>query len=389
MSVRLLYSRWSDALQLPEVPATAEASGSIDRLGDRLGLRQRDLGVRRAGPVDFPKNLHPMGGSMTKWLGIPAALACLSLAVPAQAQNFPSKTVTIIVTAAAGGVTDVVARAIAQRLSEKWGQQIVIENKGGGAHITGAASVASAPPDGHMLMMAEAGTYVLNPTLYKDKLPFDIEKNFAAVTGLVRIHHALIASPQFAANNLAEMIDTAKKKPGDITYGTAGIGSGPHVNMVRLENVAKIKLNAVHYRGATPAQNDVMGGHTNTMLISVSSALPNVRAGKLKMLGIGSAKRLPQVPDIPTIAEAGNLPGYLAGTWFGLAVTGGTPQAVVDKINKDVRDVMAAPAFKEQFMAKQLYEPMDSSPAEFRAYIRAETQNWAKIIREQNLAIGH
>lgn len=325
---------------------------------------------------------------MKSWLWIPAAVACLSLATPAQAQTYPSKTVTIVVTAAAGGVTDIVARAIGQRLSEKWGQQIVIENKGGGAHITGAASVASATPDGHMLMLAEAGTFVLNPTLYKDKLPFNMEKDFAVITGLVRIHHALITSPQFSAKNLAEAIDVARKKPGEITYGTAGIGSGPHVNMVRLENVAKIKLNAVHYRGATPAQNDVMGGHTNMMLISVSSALPNLHAGKVKMLGIGSAKRLPQVADIPTIAEAGNLPGYLAGTWFGLAVTGGTPQAIVDKINKDVRDVMAEPAFKEKFMAKQLYEPMDSSPAEFRAFIQAETQNWARVIREQNLVIG-
>jgi len=326
---------------------------------------------------------------MRKWLAI-LALGCLSVATAAQAQTYPSKTVTIVVTAAAGGVTDVVARAIGQRLSEKWGQQIIIENKGGGAHVVGAASVANAAPDGHTLMLAEAGTYVINPVLYaKDKLPFDIEKDFIPITGLVRIHHALITSPNFAPKNLAEVIEAAKKKPGEITYGTAGIGSGPHVNMVRLENVAKIKLNAIHYRGATPAQNDVMGSHTNMMLISVSSALPNVRAGKVKMFGIGSAKRLPQVPDIPTIAEAGHLPGFIAGTWFGLAVTGGTPRPIVDKINKDVRDVMAEPAFKEKFMAKQLYEPMDSSPEEFQKYIHAETQNWAKVIREQKLVIGH
>jgi tripartite-type tricarboxylate transporter receptor subunit TctC len=331
---------------------------------------------------------------MRNWLSILASLICVSVAAtaakPAQAQTYPSRTVTIVVTAAAGGVTDIVARAIGQRLSEKWGQQIIIENKGGGAHVVGAASVATAKPDGHTLMLAEAGTFVINPVLYaKDKLPFDIEKDFTPITGLVRIHHALVAAPTFPATNVAEVIEMAKNKPGELTYGTAGIGSGPHVNMVRLENVAKIKLNAIHYRGAAPAMNDVMGGHTNMMLISVSSALPSFRAGKVKMLGIGSAKRLPQVPDVPTIAEAGHLPGFVAGTWFGLSATGGTPKAIIDKINKDVRDVMAEPAFKEKFMAKQLYEPMDSSPEEFKTYIHDETQTWAKVIREQNLVIAH
>jgi tripartite-type tricarboxylate transporter receptor subunit TctC len=327
---------------------------------------------------------------MKTWLSILASLACLSTVTSARAQTFPSKTVTIVVTAAAGGVTDIVARAIAQRLSEKWGQQILIENKGGGAHVVGAGQVAKATPDGHTLMLAEAGTFVVNPNLYpKERMPYDLDKDFILITGLVRIHHALIASPNFPAGSVADVIEMAKKKPGEVTYGTAGIGSGPHVNVARLENVAKIKLNAIHYRGATPAQNDVMGGHTNMMLISVSSALPNARQGKVKMLGIGSAKRLPQVPDIPTLAESGKLPGFIAGTWFGLAVTGGTPKPIVDKINADVRAVMAEPAFKERFMARQMYEAMDSSPEDFKKYVVAETANWAKVIREQNLKLAH
>lgn len=322
-------------------------------------------------------------------LRILVSLACLSLATAAQAQNFPTKTVTIVVTAAAGGVTDVVARAIAQRLSEKWGQQIVIENKGGGAHVVGASQVARATPDGHTLMLAEAGTYVINPNLYpKGKLPFDTEKDFIPITGTVRIHHALIASPNFPANSVAELIAMAKQKPATITYGTAGIGSGPHVNVSRLENEAGIKMVAVHYRGATPAQNDVVGGHTNMMMIAVSSALPNVRAGKAKMLGIGSAKRLARVPEFPTIAESGKLPGFLAGTWFGLATTGGTPRPIVDKISKDVRAVMAEPAFKEKFLDRLMYEPMDSSPEDFKKYIQSETTRWAKVIREQKLQLA-
>jgi tripartite-type tricarboxylate transporter receptor subunit TctC len=324
-----------------------------------------------------------------KWLGVIASLMGLLATAPADAQSYPSRAITFVVTAAAGGVTDTVARALGQRLSEKWGQQIVVENKGGGAHIVGAQQVANATPDGHTVMLAEAGTFVINPNLYtKDKLPIDIERDFILVTGVVRIHHSVMVAPNMPVNSVAELIALAKQKPGEITYGTAGVGSGPHVNVVRFENAAKVKLNAIHYRGATPAQNDVMGGHTNMMMVSVSLALPAHRDGKLKMLSIGSAKRLPQLPEFPTTAEAGNIPGYIAGTWFGLAVTAGTPRPIVDKINADVRTILAEPAFKERFLDRQLFERMDSSPEEFRDFIRAETQTWARVIREQKLVIG-
>jgi len=330
-----------------------------------------------------------LGSSILPGIACAALLGCVAVTTGAQAQTYPSRTVTFVVTAAAGGVTDVVARAIGQRLSEKWGQQIVVENKGGGAHVVGAQQVANAAPDGHTLMLAEAGTFVLNPNLYpKDKQPIDIEKDFIVITGLVRIHHSVMVAPNFPVNSVAELIALAKQKPGEITYGTAGIGSGPHVNVARFENEAKVKLNPIHYRGATPAQNDVMGGHTNMMMVSVSVALPAHRDGKVKLLSIGSPKRLPQLPEFPTTAEAGNLPGFIAGTWFGLAVTAGTPRPIVDKINADVRALLAEPAFAVQFLERQFFETMDSSPEEFRNYIRAETQTWARIIREQNLVIG-
>jgi len=280
-----------------------------------------------------------------------------------------------------------VARALGQRLSETWGQQVVVENRGGAAHILGAASVAKAEPDGHTLMLAKAGTFVVNPNLYpKDKLPYDMGRDFAPITGLVRIHHALIASPSLPVASVAELIEMAKKKPGEITYGTAGAGSGPHVNFVRFEHMAGVKLLPIHYRGATPALNDVVGGHTNMMLISVSSAVQPFRAGQVKMLGVGSPARLPQLPDVPTIAEG--LPGYQAGTWFGLAATGGTPREIVAKINAEVLRVLGDPAFRERFLLPQMFEPMTSSPDEFAQFIRSETQAWAKVIREQKLTIG-
>lgn len=325
---------------------------------------------------------------MTKWLKPIVLAAMLAAAGSAQAQTFPTKTVTIVVTAAAGGVTDVVARAIGQRLSQKWGQQVVIENKGGAGHILGASQVANATPDGHTLMIAEAGTYVINPNIYpKGKLTYDVEKDLIQITGLVRIHHALVATPSLPVNSLGELLTLAKAKPGTLTYGTAGVGSGPHMNMARLENSAGVKLVAVHYRGATPALTDVIGGHTNMMLISVGSALGPVDAGKVKFIAIGSPKRLPRLPNVPTAAET--VPGYTAGTWFGLSTTAGTPRDIVMKINADVRQVIAEPAIQEQFIAKQLYEPMTSSPEEFAEFVKSETQRWAKVIREQNLQIAH
>jgi tripartite-type tricarboxylate transporter receptor subunit TctC len=325
---------------------------------------------------------------MRKWLEPLTLLAVLAAAGSAQAQTYPTKTVTVVVTAAAGGVTDVVARAIGQRLSEKWGQQVVIENKGGAGHVLGASQVANAAPDGHTLMIAEAGTYVINPNIYpKGKLPYDVEKGLLQITGLVRIHHALVATPSLPVNSLGDLLALAKAKPGTLTYGTAGVGSGPHMNMARLENTAGIKLVAVHYRGATPALTDVIGGHTNMMLISVGSALGPVDAGKVKFLAIGSPKRLPQLPNLPAAAET--VPGYTAGTWFGLSTTAGTPRDIVMKINADVRQIIAEPAIQQQFIARQLYEPMTSSPEEFAQFVKSETQRWGKVIREQKLQITH
>jgi tripartite-type tricarboxylate transporter receptor subunit TctC len=315
-------------------------------------------------------------------------LACLCVPAAASAQSYPTRPITITVTAAAGGVTDVVARAIGQRLSEAWGQQVVIENKGGAAHVVGAQSVAKAAPDGYALLVAEAGTFVINPTLYgKGKLPYDEEKDFAPITGIVRINQALLGNPAVPAGGVKELIALAKQKPGELTYGTAGIGSAPHMNMVLFESMAGVKLLPVHYRGAAPALTDVIAGHVNLMSVSVSLALPPFRTGKIKIFGIGSGKRLAPAADIATVAESG-LPGYEAATWFGLFTTAGTPREIVLKINAEVRKILAEPEFQEKFLAPQMFEPMGSTPEEFADYIKGQTEKWAKVIHEQKLSIG-
>jgi tripartite-type tricarboxylate transporter receptor subunit TctC len=324
---------------------------------------------------------------MTQRLGALILLLSLAGAATAQAQSYPTRTITLTVTAAAGGVTDVVARALGERLSQTWGQQVVIENKGGAAHVVGAQSVAKAAPDGYSLLVAEAGTFTINPTLYgKGKLPYDEEKDFIPITGIVRINQALLGHPSLPANNVRELIELASKKPSELTYGTAGIGSAPHMNMVLFESMANVKLVPVHYRGAAPALTDVIAGHVNLMSVSVSLALPPFRTGKIKIFGIGSGKRLSLAPDIPTVAESG-LPDYEATTWFGLFATAGTPREIVTKINAEVAKILADPQFREKFLAPQMFEPMASSPEEFADYIKAQTRKWAKVIREQKLSI--
>jgi tripartite-type tricarboxylate transporter receptor subunit TctC len=325
---------------------------------------------------------------MAKWLGVLTALVCLAGVPSARAQSFPSRPVTIFVTAAPGGVSDVVARAVGQKLSERWGKQVIIENRGGGGHNIAGAAVAKAAPDGHTLLVAEAGLLVVNPALYgKDKLTYDAEKDLMPITGLIRINQALIINPSLPAASVRELLDLARQKPRTITYATAGVGSAPHLNFAMLEHLAGVQLVPVHYRGAALAMNDVIAGHVNAMIVSISSALPPTQAGQVKMLGVGSRKRLPLLPDVPTLAEAAGFPSYDAGTWFGLLVATGTPREIVMQINAEVQKVVTDPAFREKFLDPQMFEPITSSPEEFAEFIRTESKKWSALIRDAKLSI--
>jgi len=324
---------------------------------------------------------------MRTWLAVLLLLQGLGGAALAQTSSYPDRPITIIVTAAPGGVTDIVARAFGQELSKAWGQPVVIENRGGAAHILGAQAVAKADPDGYTLMVGEAGTFTINPTVYPPgKLPYDTDKDFAPISGLVRINQALIADNSLPVANAAELIALAKQKPGQITYGTAGIGSAPHMNMALFESMAHVKLQAVHYRGAAPALNDLSAGAINLMSVSVSLALPAAQAHRVKMLGIGSAKRIPQAPDIPTVAETG-LPGYQAVTWFGLFGQAALPRAIVMKLNKEVERIFSDPDFRARVLDPQMFESMAGPPEEFATVIKAEREQWAKIIHEANIKL--
>ncbi len=319
---------------------------------------------------------------MLRWIS--TALAVLLCAAAARAEPFPSRPITIVVPAAPGGVSDVMGRLIAQRLQQAWGQQTIVENRGGANHVIGAAMVGKAPPDGHMMMVAAETVFVINPVLHGGKLPYDV-KDFAPVTGLVRINQGLLAHPSLPANSIAELIALAKKRPGEITYGSSGFGAAGHVNVALLESMTGIKLAPVHYRGATPALNDVLAGHIMLTSVSLSASVPPYRAGKARLLAVGSLKRRPEIPEVPTTAET--VPGYEAVTWFGLFTTSGTPRETIGRISTEVQKLFGDPAFRERVIVPNMFEPMASSPEQFAEFIRTDTAKWAKVLREANIKV--
>jgi tripartite-type tricarboxylate transporter receptor subunit TctC len=323
---------------------------------------------------------------MKKWFGALIITACIGGAAAAQS-GYPNRPVTLIVTSVPGGVTDVTGRALAQELTRAWGQPVIVENKGGAAHIIGAAEVAKSASDGYTLLVGESGTFTVNPTLLpKDKVPFDAEKDFVPITGLVRIYQSLLAAKSLPVANAAELIALAKQKPGQLTYGTAGVGTALHMNGELFAKMAGINLVPVHYRGAMPALNDLIGGSINTLIVSVSLGLPAYHAGQIKMLGVGAPKRMPLVSEVPTISESG-LPGYQATAWFGLFAPAGTPDGVVMKIDNEVIRIFSDQAFRERFLDPQMFESMAASPNDFAAFVKAERAKWTKLIAEADMKI--
>jgi tripartite-type tricarboxylate transporter receptor subunit TctC len=321
---------------------------------------------------------------MTIWRAI-VALALLWLgAAEVTAQTYPSRTVRIVVPQSAGGVTDVIARAVAQRLAEVWGQQVIVENKPGANYQIGTAHVAKAEPDGYTLLVTSEA-FTINPLLSAN-LSYDPVKDLAPITGLILINHALVAHPSLPVKTLPELLALARQKPGEINYGTYGPGSTGHLNMEMLQGATGAKFFAVHYKGAAPAFTDVMAGHIPLMFISVATPVEPWRDGKVRILAVGAAQRLPRLPEIPTIAEH-DLPGFRAVTWFGMFATGGTPKEIVTKVNADVQAIFTDAAFREKHLAPQMFEPMTSSPEAFAAFLAAESQKWSKVIRDAKLKI--
>ena len=313
-----------------------------------------------------------------------ALAAAVFGAAAGQAQNYPSKPITIIVPAAPGGVTDMLARRLGPKLTEAWGQQVIVDNKPGANNQIAAEYVAKAAPDGHTILLGPEVTFVVNPFLYS-KLPYDPVKDFAPIVGLIRINHALIVNPSLPAQSVKDLLELARKKPGELYYGTFGVGSSGHLNMEMLQTLAGVKFTPVHYRGATPALTDVMAGHISMMFISVGSAIQPSQSGQVRMLGIGGARRMAGLPDVPAVAET--VPGVEAVSWFGLFAPGRTPPAVIAKMNAEVRRIFEDRDFREKFLAPQFFEPIAGSPEELAAYIKSDTDKWRHILRAANIKL--
>lgn len=298
------------------------------------------------------------------------------------AQGYPNRTVTMIVPFPPGGGTDVGARLIAQRLTAKWGQSVVVENRGGAAGIVGMEAAAKAKPDGYTFIMGNVGTIAINNSLYK-KLPYDHETAFAPINFVADLPLVMLAYPGLAAKTPKDIIAMAKAEPGKVTFASSGAGGAPHLAAEIFEDMAGIKMLHVPYKGGGPAVTDLMAGHVNILFTTVLEAVGHVRSGKLRGMAVTSSARSPALPDVPTVAEAA-LPGFDTGSWIGLLAPAGTPQSIIDKIAADVRDIVNEPDTRDRFISQGAL-PRAMSNAQFINLIAAEKKRYAKLIADKNI----
>ena len=309
--------------------------------------------------------------------------AALCFAVPAltQAQAsgsaYPNKPVRLVVPYPPGGPTDIVARLVAQKLSDAMGQQFVIDNRPGAGGNPGAELVARSPADGYTLVVATTA-HAINPSLFKS-LGYSLSKDFAPVSQLTSGPLVIVANPQLPAKNVAELIALAKARPGELNFASSGNGQSTHLSAELFAAMAGVKMNHIPYKGSAPALTDTMGGQTQLMFDTMLSAMPHVKAGKLKALAVTSAMRSPVAPDLPTVAESGLL-GYEAIAWNGLLAPAGTPPEVVARLNAELKKVLAAPDVKDKFEA-QGFAAAWNAPEDFGRFMAAEVDKWAKVVK--------
>ena len=312
------------------------------------------------------------------------ALLAGLVSLSASAQPFPSKPVRLIVPQTPGGATDVFARLIGQKLSAKWGQPVVVENRAGAAGVLGSDVVAKSPPDGYTLLVTYEGSQAVNQSLYA-KLPFDSVKDFQPVATLAVTPFFFVVGPRTAAKDLKEFIALARAKPGSLTYASSGNGSINHLLAEMLKTEAGINVVHIPYKGIAPGMTDVIGGQVDAAFASVPSVIQHVRSGRLRALGVSSAKRNSTAPDVPAIAEAG-FPGFNVNPWWGILGPAGMPKALVDKINADVAELLHTEDVVATFR-KQGAEALILSPEAFLKELENDVQKWAKVVKSSGARI--
>ncbi len=313
-----------------------------------------------------------------------AALGALPAARTWAQAGYPARPIHIIVPFTPGGSTDILARAIGQALTESWRQQVIVENKPGAGGAIGAEAAAKASPDGYTLFMGHIGTLAVNPTLYA-KLPYDAVADFAPVALVAMVPNVLVVNPAIPARSVAELIALAKAKPGGLSCSSGGSGSAAHLAIEYFKLATGTDILHVPYKGTNPAVTDLIGGQVSMTMTGLPPLLQHIRAGKLRALGVASATRLPQIPDVPTIAESG-VPGFEATQWYGVVAPARTPPAIVEKLSAEIRRSLSQPDLKRRLEAEGA-QPADMGPAEFRKLIQSEIQRWAKVIRAAHIQI--
>jgi tripartite-type tricarboxylate transporter receptor subunit TctC len=303
---------------------------------------------------------------------------------PAFAQDYPTRQVTIVVPFAPGGSVDFIGRLVGQKLSERLGRPVIIENRPGAGSATGTLAVTKAAPDGYTLLVAPSGTFAINPTLYK-QLSYDPASDLIPVALVVRDPLLLVVNPALPVKSVADLIRLAKERPGKLSFASPGAGTSLHLLGEFLKVTAGIEMVHVPYRGGAPAMQDLVAGQVDLMFADPATGVPQVQAGKVRALGVSSATRLPAAPDIPTVAEAG-LPGFEMVSWQLIAAPAGTPGDIVAKLNGALKAVMAEPEMQKAVIARGQIPVVSPSSQELAAFVATENGRWGKVVREAGLA---
>ncbi|MDB5744194.1 MAG: hypothetical protein JWR68_2509 [Polaromonas sp.] len=323
-----------------------------------------------------------MSSSKRTFLAFATLCAMAVVAAPAaRAQDYPSKPIRIIVPQPPGGPTDQVARMVGQKLQEKWGQPVIIENRPGAGTNIGTDMVAKSPPDGYTLVVATV-QHIVNQFMYPS-LPFDPVKNFAPVTLISKAHIVLVVNPELPVKNLQELVALAKKEPGRLPWAFAGNGSTGHLSLELLQIASDINVIKVPYKGTQPALTDLLGGQVSVMFDGVVTSLPHIKAGKLRPIAVASLTRSKLLPDVPTIAESG-YPGFEAVGLAGLLAPAGTPPAIVQKLQSEIATIVRSPDFDAKMVSMGL-EIVGNTPAQFTEYIRQEMAKFGPLVKVANI----
>jgi tripartite-type tricarboxylate transporter receptor subunit TctC len=301
----------------------------------------------------------------------------------AYAQEYPTKPIRLVVPWPAGGVTDVVARIVGERLGQTIGKPMVIDNKAGASGFIGTEIVAKAPPDGYTLLLVTSSTHAASPALFR-KIPYDPLNDFATISQVTLAPTILVVPPSLPANSVAELVTLAKAKPGQINYASYGSGSTAHLAAELFLQATGTSMAHIPYKGAAPAVTDLIGGHVSVFFDSIPSSLPHVRSGKLKALAVTGPARTPAAPDIPTVAET--YPGFEVTVWQGFQAPAGTPRAIIDKLNANIVKVMAMSDVREKLMNLGA-DPVSSTPEQFAQHIAREKQKWADVVKRAGIPL--